>query len=117
MGVIAGWGTTSEDGTESLVLKKAKVPIISNNVCKAAGIKGITSNMICAGRLVYGGVDSCQGDSGGPLMIADRKRYVLAGIVSFGQGCARPKNPGVYTRTTKFLDWIKNTANSGCYCK
>lgn len=115
--MIAGWGTTSENGSESTVLKKAKVPIISNNQCKATGLKGITSKMLCAGRLLKGGVDSCQGDSGGPLMVADNKRYVLGGIVSFGEGCARPKSPGVYTRTTKFLEWIKMTANAGCYCK
>lgn len=117
MGVIAGWGTTSENGDESTVLKKAKVPILSNNRCKATGLKGITSNMLCAGRVNKGGIDSCQGDSGGPLMVAENKRYVMGGIVSFGEGCARPRSPGVYTRTSKFLDWIRKTASSGCFCK
>lgn len=42
-----------------------------------------------------------QGDSGGPLIV----NGVQVGIVSFGEGCG--KNPGVYTRITSFVDWIK----------
>uniref|UniRef100_T1GJF3 Peptidase S1 domain-containing protein n=1 Tax=Megaselia scalaris TaxID=36166 RepID=T1GJF3_MEGSC len=116
-GVIAGWGTVSENGNESTILKKAKIPIITNRQCRSAGVQGITSNMICAGRVVKGGVDTCQGDSGGPLMVVENKRYKLAGIVSFGEGCGRKFRPGVYTRTTKFIGWITQTANTGCYCK
>jgi hypothetical protein len=38
-----------------------------------------------------GGKDSCYGDSGGPLFAADGEGgLVQLGIVSFGQGCARP---------------------------
>ena len=70
----------------------------------------ITSNMVCAGY-PSGGSDTCQGDSGGPLVVQKSPTddsAIVYGVVSWGIGCARPGYPGVYTRVTKYVDWILN---------
>ena len=101
---IAGYGLTSEGGSSSTQLMKAKVPIVSDSVCKSQYGNINLSNKICAGG---NDKDSCQGDSGGPLF----KDEILYGLTSFGIGCARPGIPGVYTFIKSQKDWIIKTIN------
>uniref|UniRef100_A0A8C5BMP1 ST14 transmembrane serine protease matriptase a n=1 Tax=Gadus morhua TaxID=8049 RepID=A0A8C5BMP1_GADMO len=104
---ITGWGATREGGLAATVLQKAQVRIINQTVCNNLMANQITSRMMCAGVLL-GGIDACQGDSGGPLSSPSKGgRMFLAGVVSWGDGCARKNKPGIYTRVTKYRGWIK----------
>ncbi|MFD9195867.1 S1 family peptidase [Streptomyces phaeochromogenes] len=105
---ILGWGTTSSGGSSSNQLRTATVPTVSNATCSTAyGSSYISSDMVCAGY-TSGGVDTCQGDSGGPLIIGGK----LAGITSWGYGCADAEYPGVYTRLTTFSSLVTTQVNS-----
>ncbi|XP_045110865.1 trypsin-1-like, partial [Portunus trituberculatus] len=109
-----GWGVTMESGTHPDVLMEVQVPIIDQASC-ASNVNGLTDNMICAG-FNEGGKDSCGGDSGGPLSVVEDGRHILVGATSFGEGCARPLNPGVYARVSQFLSWISEHTQTGNYC-
>ncbi|XP_069044038.1 ovochymase-like isoform X2 [Lepisosteus oculatus] len=108
---VTGWGYTAEDGaTLPTTLQEVQLPIIGNRQCGCLndvvfGANSVTGNMLCAGVL-QGGKDSCQGDSGGPLVCKQGPSWVQAGVVSFGEGCAQPNFPGVYTRVSQYKDWI-----------
>ncbi len=108
--ITAGWGTLSEGGSAANALMKVEVPFVSQEKCSAAYSNwgGTTDAMICAG-FDDGGKDACQGDSGGPLVIKNGGSTVLAGVVSWGAGCARPNKPGVYSKVSKVIDWIEAT--------
>jgi trypsin len=97
-GLILGWGRTAADGQPSRYLLQASVPLMTDQDCVKSYPAYKAQSMVCAG-VPQGGIDSCQGDSGGPLIVAGR----LAGITSWGEGCAAPGKPGVYTRLGAYL--------------
>merc|ERR1719295_530940 len=115
LATVTGWGTLQSGGNQPEVLNEVQVTVQTNDQCNSAYGGGITDNMICAADA---GKDSCQGDSGGPMVMEENGRFALAGVVSWGYGCAMPEYPGVYARVTAQLDWIlANTAgtqNTNC---
>ncbi|MFF4247153.1 S1 family peptidase [Streptomyces sp. NPDC001822] len=109
---VAGWGAATEGGGQQRYLLKATVPYVSDATCQQAyGSDLVPSEEICAGYVSTGGVDTCQGDSGGPMFRKDNAgAWTQVGIVSWGEGCARPGYPGVYTQVSTFASAIASAA-------
>ena len=105
---VYGWGDVQGNGQYPMNLHSVQVPVIRDTTCAQdypGGPDGAfqSSAMVCAGEQNVGGRDACQGDSGGPLVVAGR----LAGLVSWGTGCAEPGHPGVYTRVAAIADAVR----------
>ncbi|GGK83432.1 S1 family peptidase [Mangrovihabitans endophyticus] len=112
---IAGWGANREGGAQQRYLLKATVPFVDDATCNSRSMYNgqvIAAEEICAGYTA-GGVDTCQGDSGGPMFRRDAANaWIQVGIVSWGDGCARPNKPGVYTQVSYFASAIQSAASS-----
>jgi hypothetical protein len=105
---VTGWGTLSSGGsTLPNTLQTVDVNIVSN----ASAQSSYPSETIGADQLAAAapGKDSCQGDSGGPLTVMKGTTRVLAGVVSWGYGCADSRYPGMYARVSSFESWINST--------
>mmetsp|Transcript_25215 Transcript_25215/g.37244 ORF Transcript_25215/g.37244 Transcript_25215/m.37244 type:complete len:323 (+) Transcript_25215:357-1325(+) len=119
-----GMGKTLS-GRFAQTLMEIEINVIPNSQCNHVdSYSGQVDQqkMICAG-VKGGGQDACSGDSGGPLIVRgkDARKDVVAGIVSWGRGCANEKFPGVYTRVYHYSSWItdelcKNTNEASILC-
>jgi len=117
--IVSGWGII-EDGEEGngAVGKLLKTPYPQNSLIVISKIDcqnlfapinvEMDESMICTGLNEQ--IDACTGDSGGPMVVQDNRHWTLAGVVSFGFGCAR-NYPGVYGRVTTVMDWIREIVN------
>ncbi|XP_041984241.1 serine protease snake-like [Aricia agestis] len=126
-----GFGTTvSGLSNTSQTLMKVDVDVVDNAICNRSMKilirrkvleRGILEDQLCAGDYHNGGKDTCQGDSGGPLQVmeeaVDCKRtfplHRIIGITSFGRDCGRKMAPGVYTRVSKYIEWIESVVWPG----
>ncbi|XP_043942877.1 uncharacterized protein LOC122814356 [Protopterus annectens] len=115
---VTGWGTIATDVylPYPQTLQEVQMPIINQPQCDCLYHTGtsyskntriVNSDAICAGYTV-GQKDSCQGDSGGPLVCKIDNMWVLAGLVSWGEGCALKNRPGVYIRVAAFQKWLQS---------
>ncbi|MFM8520028.1 MAG: trypsin-like serine protease [Solirubrobacterales bacterium] len=116
---VAGWGCTSQSGGNCNPggypndLMEADVTFISDALCSSGpsyGASFYATSMICAGNFSTGTPDTCYGDSGGPLIafVSGGGRR-LAGLTSWGNECALPNFPGVYSRVLSARDWVLAT--------
>ncbi|XP_036110679.1 vitamin K-dependent protein C isoform X1 [Molossus molossus] len=104
--VVTGWGYRSETKrNRTFVLNFIKIPVVPHSACVPVMHNVVSENMLCAG--VLGDPrDACEGDSGGPMVAAFHDTWFLVGLVSWGEGCGRLHNYGVYTKVSRYLDWI-----------
>ncbi|XP_015277050.1 PREDICTED: serine protease 27-like [Gekko japonicus] len=119
---VTGWGQSQQDVNLEYpqTLREVEVPIINRDACNALfninpepdlDPNPVKEDMICAGY-EEGGKDACQGDSGGPLVCPREDRWVLAGVVSWGEGCAKANRPGVYASVPYYANWISEHLQS-----
>lgn len=113
---LSGWGSQSRDQEKPLFtpyLMRLDAPLWNNWACiwdTSYTARQLTRNMLCAGD-IQGTGDSCHGDSGGPLVVPNSQgsgEYLLAGVISWGYGCAEPGFPGINTRVARYVDWISD---------
>ena len=109
--LAAGWGDTvfnpwSSSAPDGL----RQTNLIGMSECPRAYKDFDNRKQICAGVLDFS-KDTCQGDSGGGLMekfSADQTRWIVAGVVSYGRGCAENGYPGIYARVSAYYNWIQS---------
>lgn len=102
---VLGWGVINSK-TEAMakVLQEGAVKMVTQADCVSDykyKRSDIEAGMMCAYAT---GRDGCQGDSGGPLYAVGSGK--VTGIVSWGEGCAKKKYPGVYTEIALFKKWM-----------
>jgi len=111
--IVSGWGhLQSKGGRVPDRDREVSVTVLHDVICDEM-LRGYPwdrhgKTMICAGGADK---DACQGDSGGPL-VCDQGGDLgkcIAGVVSWGVGCATEGIPGVYTNVRKYNKWIEAT--------
>ncbi|ELK27197.1 Coagulation factor IX [Myotis davidii] len=105
-GYVSGWGKVFNRGRSASILQYLKVPLVDRATCLRSTKFTIYKNMFCAG-FHGGGKDSCQGDSGGPHVTEVEGISFLTGIISWGEECAVKGKYGIYTKVSRYVNWIK----------
>lgn len=112
---VAGFGVTQENGDPPATLQQVRIPIVPDPTCAETYSSFEPATQLCGGY-DEGGKDSCQGDSGGPMFSRTvAGRLLVVGATSYGNGCAKPKTPGVYARVADatLREFIRANAPGG----
>ncbi|XP_052027639.1 coagulation factor IX isoform X2 [Apodemus sylvaticus] len=105
-GYVSGWGKVFNKGRQATILQYLRVPLVDRATCLRSTTFTIYNNMFCAGYR-EGGKDSCEGDSGGPHVTEVEGTSFLTGIISWGEECAMKGKYGIYTKVSRYVNWIK----------
>lgn len=113
---VSGWGHLQAKGSSVPDhLREVSVTVLHDSTCQKM-LNGYPwdpsqRTMLCAGGKDK---DACQGDSGGPMVCTDdNNKRCIAGIVSWGVGCATEGIPGVYTNVRHYNQWIMDNIKDG----
>lgn len=112
---VSGWGKNDFLGVYQTIQKEVDVPILDTARCQAALTAtrlGPTfvfdgTSFICAGG--DPGKDACTGDGGSPLVCDLNGRAFVAGLASWGIGCAGSNVPGVYVNVLSYIPFIQTS--------
>lgn len=106
-----GWGDTGPNGHHANILQKAVMTVVSTWKCRMRNGPSVhDQSMVCAGER---GQIACHGDSGGPLSCYERGRWILRGVVSWGNHSCVTQQYTVFARVSSFVNWIYRTQNTG----
>ncbi|XP_075395215.1 coagulation factor IX isoform X2 [Tenrec ecaudatus] len=103
---VSGWGKVFNKGRPASILQYLYVPLVDRAMCLRSTKSTIYKNMFCAGYH-EGEKDSCQGDSGGPHVTEVEGTSFLTGIISWGEECAMKGKYGIYTKVSRYINWIQ----------
>lgn len=102
---IAGWGSINPGSKIPSFLKRASLPVVDIETCRAQykGVATIFADQFCIG-VVSGGKGSCEGDEGGPIVQGN----TLVGILSSKTACGLAGYSDIDIIVGAHLDWIKS---------
>jgi secreted trypsin-like serine protease len=113
VGTLIGWGRYGDPQAFAWTLQWARSNIIMNNECQDR-MTAIQNAIISDASHVCTmsdpvGIGICSGDAGSPLLVGPDTSPVVMGLSSWAvlqSGNCNMNFPSVYTRVSKFLDWI-----------
>lgn len=108
--MLTGWGLTKDRRRDATRLQQVGGPIVDQATCRKTWKHYLLDSNLCFGNGLTGG---CMGDSGGPLVCREGRRWFQLGVVSWGSNtCTKKGYPSVFTRTSKYVNWIKSVTEN-----